>query len=193
MKFLPVVSLTLLLTNLAMAQQPEPRRTFAIPGVVEIGGSASFSSYVPVTNGGTGDAVYTAGLSAAAGYFVADGLEVLVDPLVVMYSWSGDVKAFEMIPMAGLAYNFRAHPRAFPYVEGLAGFAFSWSDNGVTADVKRSGFAWSARAGLKALLTSTAIVNIGVQYQQVTLNVSSASERNGYDQFGLTAGLAVWL
>lgn len=193
MRFIAAISLAILTSNQAVAQQAEPRRTFATAGVFEVGGSASISSYVPVVNGKTGGAMYSVGLSASTGYFVVDGLEVLVDPLVVTYAWSGDLKALEMMPVAGLAYNFRANPRVFPYLEGLAGLAYSWSDNSVTAAVKRSGLVWSARAGLKTLLTATTIVNIGVQYQQVTLNGSSQTERNGYNQLALTAGLSVWL
>ncbi len=193
MKLLATASLTLLLTSLAAAQQAEPRRTFATAGVFEVGGSAIFSSYTPVDDGKAGDATYSMGLSGTAGYFVADGLEVLFDPLTVTYAWSGDQKALELMPVAGLAYNFRANPRVFPYVEGLAGLAYSWSDNGISPAVRRSGFVWSARVGLKTLLTATAIVNIGVQYRQVTLNLSSQTERNGYNQLALTVGLAVWL
>ncbi len=128
-----------------------------------------------------------------AGYFVMDELEIVLDPLTLSYMWSEDVKAFDMTPMGGLAYNFRAHPRAFPYVEGLAGLAYSWSDNTLSPAVKRSGLAWAARVGVKALLTSTAIANIGIQYQQVTLKLSSDTERNGYNQIALLVGISVWL
>ncbi len=179
------------------AQQSEIRRTFATPGTFELGGSASLSSTTEVNSGATSDPMYNMTLSPTAGYFVGDGLEILIDPLTVSYAWTGSVKSLTMLPMAGVAYNFRAHPRAFPYVEGLAGFAYSWLDNGVTPAVSRSGFAWAGRVGLKALMTPTAIVNIGVQYQQVTLNrtvgVPTETGRNGYNQFALTFGLAVWL
>lgn len=194
MKLATTVFLVLLLVAAAAGQQqPEARRTFASAGTFEIGGSGYFSSYVPVRNGGTGSAAYSVGVSPMVGYFALDELEIVLDPLTLSYAWSEDMKAFDMMPMGGLAYNFKAHPRAFPYVEGLAGLAYSWSDNGLLPAVKRSGLAWAARVGVKALMTTTAIVNIGVQYQQVTLKLSSDTERNGYNQIALAVGLSVWL
>jgi hypothetical protein len=173
-------------------QQPEVRRTFAMAGTFELGGSASFSSYTAVNNGSTSDASYSLAFSPTAGYFIIDELEFVVNPLMVSYAWSGSLKALNMQPMAGLAYNFRAHPRAFPYVEGVAGAAYSWSDNGIST-LSRSGFAWAGRVGIKALITGTGIANIAVQYQQVTLNRSGDNQRNGFNQIALSVGLAVWL
>ncbi len=197
MKSLATVLLLAIVAGVAAGQQTEARRTFAMAGTFEIGGSASLSSTTQVNSGATSDPMYSVSLSPTAGYFVSDGLEILIDPLTVNYAWTGSVKSLTMLPMAGVAYNFRAHPRAFPYVEGLAGFAYSWLDNGVNPAVSRSGFAWAGRVGLKALLTPTAIANIGVQYQQVTLNrtteIPTETGRNGYNQFALTFGLAVWL
>ncbi len=190
MKLATMTVLILILTNTADAQPTEVRRTFSMPGTFELGGSGSFSSVLPVSDGATGRASYSIGIFPTAGYFVAEGVELMVDPLAVTYSWSQDRKELTMMPMAGAAYNFRAHPRAFPYVEGLAGFAYSRVQAPV---VTRTGFTWAARVGVKALMTSTAIVNVGIQYQQVTLNLSSETKRNGYDQIALTVGISVWL
>jgi len=170
----------------------EQRRSFAMAGTFELGGSISFGSYTPVVNGSTGTASQALVLSPSVGYFVIDQLELVVDPLTVNYAWSGDVSTLTLMPLAGVAYNFRANPRAFPYLEGLAGFAYSrWSNGSMTSSER--GLVWAGRAGVKALLTGTAILNVAIQYQQVTLNQSGATERNGYNQLGVTAGLAVWL
>ena len=187
-----LLALFMFVTGGVLAQQTEVRRTFAMAGTFELGGFASFSSYTAVNNGSTSDASYGLAFSPSAGYFIMDELELVVNPLMVSYAWSGNVKALNLQPMAGLAYNFRAHPRAFPYVEGVAGVAYSRSDNGV-ATMTRSGFAWAGRVGIKALVTGTGIANIAVQYQQVTLNRSSDSQRNGFNEIALTVGLAVWL
>jgi hypothetical protein len=188
-----VTVLCLIGAGVAMAQQPEVRRTFAMSGTFELGGSASFSSYTQVYSGATGNATYSLAFSPSAGYFVIDDLELVVNPLTVDYAWSGSVNALSLMPMAGVAYNFRANPRAFPYLEGVAGFAYDRSDNGITASITRSGLAWAARGGVKFLLTGTAIVNVGVQYQQVTLNQSGEAERTGYNLIAVTAGISFWL
>jgi hypothetical protein len=170
----------------------EQRRMFAMAGTVELGGSISFASYTPVANGSTGTASQALALSPSVGYFVIDQLEIVVDPLTVSYAWSGDINTLTLVPLAGVAYNFRANPRAFPYLEGLAGYAYSrWSNGSLTSSER--GFVWAGRAGVKALITGTAMVNIAIQYQQVTLNHSGETERNGYNQLGVTAGLSVWL
>jgi hypothetical protein len=170
----------------------ELRRTFAMAGTVELVGALSFASYTPVVNGSTGSSSQTLALSPSVGYFVIDQVELVLNPLIVSFAWSGDVSTLTLMPLAGVAYNFRANPRAFPYLEGVAGFAYSrWSNGGMSSSER--GLVWAGRAGVKALLTGTAIVNIALQYQQVTLNRSGDSERNGYNQIGFTAGLSVWL
>ena len=176
----------------AMAQQQEVRRGFAIAGTFEVGGSAGFSSSTEVRNGATFDPAYSIALSPTAGYFLIDALEIVVNPLSISYDWSGNRNAFSLLPMAGLAYNFRAHPRAFPYLEGVAGGAYSRSDNG-TSTITQSGFAWAARGGVKFLITTTSLVNIGLQYQQVTLDRSNDTQRNGYNLISASVGLTVWL
>ncbi len=193
MRLAAAVCLGALLATAAEGQQPEVRRTFATAGTFEIGGSAGFSRNALVSKGVTGDAFYVVSLSPTGGYFVADELEILIDPLTVDYRWAGSVKSLGLTPMAGVAYNFRANPRVFPYLEGLAGFAYSWFDNGVEPTETRSGFAWAGRGGIKTLLTGTAILNVGLQYQQITLNRSGETERNGSNQIALTVGLSVWL
>jgi hypothetical protein len=170
----------------------EVRRSFAMAGTFEFGGSAAFSSNSGVLNGATADPVYSIALAPIAGYFVTDGLEIVVNPLLVNYAWQGNITALSLMPMAGLAYNFRAHPRAFPYLEGVAGYAYNRSDNG-TATVTRSGIAWAGRGGVKFLVTGTALVNIGLQYSQVTLKRDVDTGRNGYNLFSASAGLTVWL
>jgi hypothetical protein len=173
-------------------QQQEVRRTFAMAGTFEFGGSAAFSSNSQVVNGATADPTYSIALSPVAGYFVTEGLEIVVNPLSVSYSWSGNITGLSLMPMAGLAYNFRANPRAFPYLEGVAGYAYNRVDNG-TSTLTRSGLAWAGRGGVKFLVTGTALVNIGLQYQQVTLKRDVDTERSGYNLFSASAGLTVWL
>jgi hypothetical protein len=202
-----LVALVAILAVAAMAQQqqlpqqaqqaqqlmwPEVRRTFAMAGTFELGGAASFASYTMVSPGVTSDATYSIGLSPTVGYFVADELELVLDPLTLVYAWSGDISTLSLMPMAGVAYNFRAAPRAFPYLEGVAGYAYERSTGGGTT-LTRNGLAWAARGGVKFLVTGTAIVNMGLQYEQVTLNRSGDSERNGYNTIALTAGISFWL
>jgi len=178
--------------NGALAQQQEARKTFAMAGTFEVGGSAGFSSTSQVRNGTTGDPKYLIAFSPTAGYFVIDALEIVVNPLSVNYEWGGNSTQATLMPMGGLAYNFRLHPRAFPYLEGVAGYVYVRSDDGAVITTS-SGLAWAGRGGVKFLITGTALVNIGLQYQQVTLDRSTDTGRNGYNVFSASVGLTVWL
>jgi hypothetical protein len=174
------------------AQVVEARKTFLSPGTFEIGGSAAFRNTTVVTDGSTSTPVNSVMVLPFAGYFVAEGLEVVLDPLSLAYSSTTNSSTLELLTLGGVAYNFRANVRAFPFVEGLGGFAFARSEAGSAVE-NRSGVAWGGRAGLKFLVTPSGLLNLGVQYLQVTLNRSGDQNRNGYNEFSATLGFTVWL
>jgi hypothetical protein len=171
--------------------QQEARRYFTQGGTWEFGGSAGFSSTTPVTAGATGDARTMVSATPAAGYFVMNGVEVVVNPLMAVYSSQGSVNSLDLLVMGGVGYAYRAHPRFFPFIEGVAGFGYSRSEAGTT--VTRQGFAWGGRGGVKISVASGALLNLGAQYLQVTLNRSGESDRNGYNAISALVGLSFWL
>ena len=172
-------------------QRQEARRYFTQAGTWELGGSAGFSSNTPVANGATGDALTMITAMPMAGYFVAEGLEVFVNPLSVIYSSQGGFSDLELLTMGGVGYNYRAHPRVIPFIEGMAGYAHSRIESGTV--VSRGGLAWGGRGGVKVLVTPGTLLTFGGSYMQVTLNPSGATERNGYNTIAVNIGLSFWL
>jgi hypothetical protein len=175
-----------------LAQSPEPKKFYSQAGTWEFGGSLGFSSTTAVTGGATAqDAEIVLSATPSAGYFVMDGFAIVAHPISVVYASQGSTSDLELLTLGGIGYAFRAHPRVFPFVEGVAGIGYS-SHSSTTTET-RQGFAWGARGGVKLLLTPSAIVNIGAEYTQTTLNRSSETERNGENRIALLVGVSFWL
>ena len=173
------------------ARSQEPARHFAAKGIVELGGSVAFQTTRQVVQGSTGDPAYLLSAVPYAGYFVADGLELGLDPLGIAWSKSGGNTVTDLRILAAPSYNFRTRTVAYPFLEGLAGFTLrSSSANGTTTTA--SGFSWGGRAGVKMALAERALLTMGGQYLAVTLNPSGVSGRNGEDEFSLFVGWTVW-
>jgi len=174
------------------SEAQDAKRTFASPGVFELGGSASYSYNQPVVNGKTSDGTHAIAVTPFIGYFVADGLEVVANPLGFSYSKTGSQTQMDLRLLGGLAYNLKVQPGIYPFIEGLAGFTSRTSDSG-GGETTVSGFSWGGRGGVKFAVTSHGMVNVGVQYLQVTLSPSGANERNGTNELSVSAGFTVWL
>jgi hypothetical protein len=171
-------------------ERPERAKTFAVRGTFELGGSVSYSASWSVANGSTsGSALHQVTAMPYAGYFVIDGLELGVNPLGFTYVSQGSAHLSEFKVLGSVAYNFRLPSRVYPFVEGLAGYAFA-SGSGVS---DRGGFSWGGRGGLKVGIAGGALLTVGVQYLQVTLKPSGVTARSGYNELGAVVGFSVWL
>lgn len=155
---------------------------FASPGVVELGGNISFTSTTGVAAGETGGTNSLFSFSPYVGYFFTDGFELGFNPFEIQ---SGNGYSSVLILVAP-SYNFRTASVAYPFIEALLGYA-SVSDGS-----SRSGFSWGLRGGVKLALGGNSLLNLGLQYLQVTLDPSGATSRYGYNQFAFSAGFTVW-
>jgi hypothetical protein len=161
-------------------------KKFATKGSSELGGSISFQSLTPVSNGNTGDATTIFSLAPFIGYFVTDGFEIGLNPLgITSISYSGS-SATQIMILAAPSYNFKTEGIVYPFIEALLGY--SSQSNGST----RSGFSWGGRGGVKLAVTDTGLLNLGIQYVQITLNPSGATNRYGSNQLAISAGFTVW-
>jgi hypothetical protein len=187
-----LIAVFVLCAGTALAQSPEPKRFYSQAGTWEFGGSLGFSSTTAVTDGATPqDAEIVLSATPSAGYFVIDGLAIVAHPISVVYASQGSTSDLDLLTLGGIGYAFRAHPRVFPFIEAVAGL--SYSNHSATTTETRQGFAWGARGGVKFLITSTAIVNVGAEYTETTLNRSSETERNGENRIALLVGISFWL
>jgi hypothetical protein len=180
----------LVLVAAIVATNPSPSQTqkqFANQGVAELGGTFSFQSITPVSNGFSGNNYTVVSFSPSFGYFVADGWEIGVDPFGVNVVSGGGSSFSQLNIFFNGAYNFRTENAGYPFIEGLIGYT-SEEDG-----AKRHGASWGLRGGIKAPVAGQALVNVSGQYLQVTLDPEDALNRSGYNQFSVVAGLAIWL
>jgi len=172
---------------------PRPREGFTSTGIWELGGSATFSRNTPVVGGNSGDAVYKLSAIPYVGYFLMDGLELGVNPLGVALTSGGDTTTTELRFLFAPSYTFDLGGRAYPFVEGLAGYTAAITDYPGGGRSTRSGFSWGGRVGVKFPVTARGLLNVGVQYLVITLNPEGASSRNGVDELSISLGFSVWL
>jgi hypothetical protein len=162
---------------------------FATKGTSELGGSISFQSITPVSNGKTGDATSIFTIAPYFGSFLTDGLEMGLTLGITSIREGGSTLSNIMIFVAP-SYNFKTGGIAYPFIEALGGYtgqSLSGSSEGA------SGFSWGGRAGVKLAVTAKGLFVLGVQYLQITENPSRATERYGANQLSISAGFTVWL
>jgi hypothetical protein len=178
-----IMTFILCITSISFAQES---KKFATKGCTELGGSISFQSLSPVSNGNSGDATTIFSIAPFIGYFIADGFEIGFNPFgISSMSYSGSSVTQIMILVAP-SYNFKTEGITYPFIEALLGYTSQ--SNGYS----RSGFSWGGRGGVKICLTEKGLLNIGIQYVQITLNPGGASNRNGSNQLAISAGFTVW-
>ena len=158
-------------------------KRFAMEGTTELGGSISFLSVTPVSNGRSGDSYTIFSFSPFIGYFITDGFELGVDPFAITTT-SGSITVVNVL--VAPSYNFKTDGIAYPFVEGLLGYS-SISDGSTS-----NGVSWGLRGGVKLAVVDQGLLNLGLQYLQITTNPSGASNRYGSNQFSFTAGFTIW-
>ena len=177
------LAIIMCIASMSLAQEG---KKFATKGSIELGGSISFQSLTPVSNGNTGDATTIFSVAPYIGYFVTDGFEIGLNPLgftSISYT-GGSVK--EVMIFAAPSYNFKTEGIIYPFIEALLGYT-SFSNGS-----SESGFSWGGRGGVKIAVTDKGLLNFGIQYVQITLNPSGSTNRYGTNQLTISAGFTVW-
>ncbi len=193
-----------LLSLTATAQEPGDRpqpalKQFATKGCIELGGTASFMWSQPVTGGKTSDATITFSLMPYGGYFIVDGFELGANPLGVTVEHrpaAGTESATTITSLSMFlapSYNYRANPKVFPFIEGLAGYTADITAPNEGPRTTVDGFSWGGRLGLKLAVVERGLLIIGVQYLAITKNASGGSDRTGTNELSVSAGFSVWL
>jgi hypothetical protein len=188
-----VALLAIAILALTGAGAQEQRRQFTSRGTVELGGNISFMATQPVINDKRGETIYTLQVFPYVGYFIIDGFELGLNPLGLDLATSGSTTLTSLRILLAPSYNFRTPTIATPFVEGLGGmslYSTSVSGGGTTT---RTGFTWGGRVGVKVALVEKGLLNLAIQYLQVTANPSGVTLRNGSNEFSVTAGWTVWI
>jgi hypothetical protein len=171
-------------------------QNFAKMGTVELGGTLGFNSTTQVSNGEAADeSSTTIFFNPYFGYFFINSLEVGIIPTFSSSSF-GDQSQNNFGVLLAPAYNFDLGNCWYPFIEGRVGYNTSSLDDGddQTEDPSFSGLAWGFRGGVKAQVGNNALVNVGVFYNNVTMNPENwEGDRNGQNVFGIEAGVAIFL
>jgi opacity protein-like surface antigen len=180
----PILILFLLMGSPCYSQD---NNKFTASGTTELGGSISFQDIIPVSNGVTGNTTTIFSFAPYIGHFVTDGFEIGLNPLgITSINLAGNSTTQIMILFAP-SYNFQTDGSAYPFIEALLGYTAQ------TDGSSESGFSWGARVGVKLAVTTKGLLNISIQYLQITQNPSGADNRYGTNQLAVSAGFTVWL
>jgi hypothetical protein len=172
--------------------RPTERKRFAVAGIWELGGSATFQRSVPVVNGVEGDAVYTLSALPYVGWFVIDGLELGVNPLGVSMTKTEQSTVVDLRFLFAPSWNFRMNGEWYPFAEGLVGYTARIT-SGDTGDTTDDGVTYGGRVGVKFRVAQQGLLTVGVQYLAVTLDPSNAQNRHGSNDIAASVGFSVWL
>ncbi len=179
--------------QVAFPQTPE----YATKGVLELGGTVSFSSIADVSNGRTGDATTLFTLAPRMAGFVADGFQIGFSPgisflptsgLTVMSPPRGESTTLLQL-FAFPAYVVRTPgQKYYPFIEVPVGYTrISSGDNA------QSGFSWGLRGGIKVTPAGNFLLTVFGEYYQITLNPEGAKERSGFNLFTFGVGVGAYL
>ncbi|HEX9251567.1 MAG TPA: outer membrane beta-barrel protein [Ignavibacteriaceae bacterium] len=190
-KFFSLLFLALFVGSISLSAQ-----NFATKGTFEFGGSIGFSSTTDVNNGESSDnSLSNFSFEPYVGYFVINSLELGIIPAFSTSSY-GDNSTTSFGVYFAPAWNFDLKSNLFPFLEGRIGYnTFSYDDgNSETDDPSNSGLAWGLRGGVKVQVGNSALVNLALSYDQITLNPENwDGDRNGANVLGINAGLTIFL
>jgi hypothetical protein len=179
------LAIILCIVSVTFAQEGEK---FATKGSTELGGSISFQSLTPVSNGNTGSAFTIFSVAPFIGYFVTDGFEIGLNPLGFTSMSGGGGTTSQLMIFAAPSYNFKTKGNGYPFIEALLGY----TSQSLSGSSSLSGFSWGGRGGVKLAVTTKGLLVLGVQYVQITMNPSGATNRYGENLLTISAGFTVW-
>lgn len=171
-----------------MGSSASASTSFGTKGTTELGGYFSYQHVTPVIDGSSEPSEDLLQIMPFIGHFVADGLEVGVNPFGIT-SLGGSGDATEVLLLGSVSYNVRSQSKSTPFLEGLLGYSSESSGEGSSA----SGLSWGFRGGIKYALTDKGLLNLSLEYLEVTTNPNGATNRYGTDQLSLAIGYTVWL
>ncbi|MGD0037261.1 MAG: hypothetical protein ABSC53_08220 [Bacteroidota bacterium] len=162
---------------------------FASRGTFEIGGNASYEYLSIITQGSEFSNYNLISIMPYVGYFVSDNIELGMNPFGYRRYWDSNSTTNVITMIFSPSYNFKTDGTVYPFIEAQLGYTDEiYSDSGQTYD----GFIWGTRAGIKYAVINHGLLNLAMQYQQISYNSSASSSRNGTNTFTFSAGFTLW-
>jgi hypothetical protein len=177
---LTIVIFTITSVSFLFAQ--DSTKSFATKGVLELGGNITLQGVGTVSNTSGGNSASLFTFAPYVGYFTANGFELGINPFNLQLASSSGYTETQLRVLFLPCYNFNAGGTAFPFIEGLFGFV-----SGENSD----GYCYGARGGVKLEFAGNALVNIGVQYDQIRKS-SGGSTNSGLYELMFAVGFSAW-
>jgi hypothetical protein len=190
--FIFLISQILFYSNV-YGQESKP---FTSKGVVEFGGSFSYQleTYTYQVSQ-TGKSTVISFLPIV-GYFIIDNLEVGVNPFEIVSSGNEDYRNTNYLLLLSISYNIKSGESLFPFIEAQGGYAaqsYSYSSH-ASLDIPNSdGYVVGGRAGIKYALFEHGLLNIGMQYQRISLTTKGYENRVNTILATFAIGFTFWL
>ena len=172
-------------------------QSFPLKGTIELAGTIAYANYTLVYQGQKGDATSLFSFSPQVGYFVTENFEVGLSSGVVLlpglsFQSSGENSTTGLQLFATPAYHFSSGgSNLTPFIEAQLGYTSLASSSGLS-DVKRSGFSYGGRGGVKFVPVEHLILTFAVQYLSINLKASGELERTGYNYFTIGVGVGAY-
>jgi len=181
-KSLMVVFVLFVLVNLSFGQN------YAKQGVVEFTGTVSYTNLTTVYNGiADNSSISMFSISPQLSYFFMNGFQVGLAPT---YQSVSNTEFSSMGIYVTPGYVFDLNSNVYPYVSALLGYNATFENSNYSA----GGFDFGAMGGIKVSVGKNALINVGLQYLQTTLNPSLWSgKRIGANEFQLLAGFSIFI
>ena len=186
-------SLTLGLLLLVSTSSAQESQSFATKGVYELGGTVSYQYTSSILGGNEVGHINVLSILPYAGYFVSDNIEIGINPLGIQRTWVTSNGNTLYTILVAPAYNFKAQEHTYLFVEAQLGYTGQTSSSSFSPSITANGFSWGGRVGGKIQVGNNGLLNLGIQYQQITLNQTGFPGRMGRNTLMLSAGFTFWL
>jgi hypothetical protein len=114
--------------------------------------------------------------------------------LGIQKSWDSQIDFTTINILLAPAYNVKLRESIYYFFEAQAGYSTQIIGGSLAyLNPRREGFSWGGRTGLKVIITGKSLLNVGLQYQEITLTPKNESERMGSNNFMFSLGFSIWL
>lgn len=169
-------------------------KEFAAKGAVELGGSFSYQHTEIILQDTDVYSYNTISFLPYIGYFIADNFEIGINPLGLQTSWNSQDQTTLVSIFICPSYNFKAADKIYPFAELQLGYTGQYVLHSLSAlNTWYHGFSWGGRTGVKFSVVEKCLLNMGLQYQNITLTPSGEKNRSGSNIIMFSAGITFWL
>jgi len=179
---------------IVLSQNAVQEKTFPSAGNNEIGGNASYQ-YVSTISSGTEVATMNSlSITPYIGHFFSDEFELGFNPLSYQRMWHSNYSVNMLTVLIAPAYYFPAEGSVHPFIEAQAGYTTEIFSTSYYTSISQTfdGFSWGGRAGIKCTVAGHGLLNLALQYQQLTYTISGSDTRSGSNLLSVSAGFTIW-